>query len=406
MTENITVLIIDADDTSHRLAKGLLKEIPRVSIVGETPDSSRGFDLVRQLKPMVVLLNLYPAVDQLLRLAEKITHNLPHATLFVTASDKNPETIIKAMRAGAREFLSQPLGREELATAFNKLRLTSHWKSEGIADGKIVAVFGAKGGVGTTTIATNLAVTFAEQMKKKVILVDLNLQLGNASLFLNIKPKYSIVDIANNINDLDPTVLKGVLPKHASGMYLLSGPSLPEQAESIREGHLDRIFSLLRSMFDFVVVDTANVLGELTLKALDESDTVLLVFTDDLPGIYNVRQCLDVFQRMDYDQDKVRLVMNRGNSNRGISADDVGKSINYPVFWKIPNQDYQTILSSLNQGIPISSFKPHSKVSASFRELAVSLNGTAHAADEKPRGATPEAGSEKKTFITRLFSKK
>jgi len=400
MTENIRVVIIDADDDSHRVTKDLLKEIPRVTVAGESLDPSRGYDLVRQVKPTVVILNLYPAIDQALRLAEKITHNTPHVTLFVTSSDKNPETIIMAMRSGAREYLSQPLKREELAAAFNKLRMSSHWMSEGVSDGKVVSVFGAKGGVGTTTIATNLAVTLAEQMKRKVILVDLNLQLGNTALFLNIKPKYSIVDIAENIEDLDPMVLKGVLPRHTSGIYLLSGPSRPERADSIGGSHLDRILTFLRSMFDFVVVDTAHALDELTLKALDESEIILLVFTDDLAAIYNARQCLDVFQRMDYSQDKVKLVMNRGYSNRGFSAKDVKKSINHPVFWKIPNQDYPTVLSSLNQGIPISSFKPNSKVSASFRELAVNLNGHMYGGEEIPREER-----RRRSFVARLFSK-
>lgn len=392
-------MIVDADDGTRSIAKSLLSEIPWVTIVGETADLSRAYELVKRLMPIGVFLNLHPAVDAGLGLAEKISHNLPGTMLLVTSPNKNPEVIIRAMRSGAREFLGQPLKREEVTEAFRKLRLSQHKPGEGVAEGEVISVFGVKGGVGTTTIAINLAVNLAEETKKQVILVDLNLQLGNAALFLNIKPKYSIIDIAQRVEDLDPALLRNILPRHTSGIYLLPGPLRPEDSESMRESHLDRILTFLRSMFNYVIIDTTHLLGELTLRALDESDVILTVFTDDLAAIYNTRQCLDIFQRMDFDRDKVRLVMNRGESNRGISAKDVEQSIDYPVFWKIPNLDYPTVLSALNQGIPISTYKPRSKLSASFRDMAKHLD--AHAVPEE----TSEEG-EKKGFVKRLFSKK
>ena len=400
MTESITVFIVDADDTSHRVAKSLLTEIQWVTIAGESTDPSRAFASVRQVKPAVVILNLYPNVDDLLGLAEMINHSLPGTTLFVTSSDRNPETIIRAMRSGAREFLPHPLNTEEIMAAFTKLRLSNHRATEGVSRGKVISVFGMKGGVGTTTIAINLAVNLTQHAERRVILVDLNLQLGNAPLFLNMKPKYSIVDIAGNIEDIDPVTLKGVLPRHSSGMYLLAGPPRPEQSELVRESHLDHILTFMRSMFDFIVIDTTNVLGELTLRALDESEIILAVFTDDLAAVYNTRQCLDIFQRMDYGDDKVRLVMNRGITDRGIPPQDVEKSIDYKVFWNIPNEKYPTVLSSLNQGIPISTFKPHSKLSASFRDLAEHLDQELYPEEES-------AGEgRKKGFVKRLFGKK
>jgi pilus assembly protein CpaE len=400
MAENVTVVVIDADDASRGITKSLLTDISWVSIAGEGNDPSQALDLVRQIRPEVVVLNLSAPVDKLLRLSEKILQNLPNTTLFVTSSDKNPETIIRAMRSGAREFLPQPLDSEELKAAFRKLRLSRQRAVEGISHGKVISVFGMKGGVGATTIAINLAVNMAQRTERKVILVDLNLQLGNAALFLNIKPKYSIVDIAGSIEEIDPMSLKGVLARHSSGMYLLAGPSRPEQSEVVRESNLDRILTLLRSMFDVIVIDTTHVLGELTVRAMDESDVVLAVFTDDLPAIYNARQCLDIFERMGSGQEKIRLVMNRGFSNRGISPNDVEKTINYPVFWRIPNERYPTVLSSLNQGIPISIFKPRSKLSASFRDLAAHMDQELYPKEEGP------GRDKKRGLVKRLFARK
>ena len=399
MAENTTVLIIDADGDSRRASKGLMAEIGWVTIAGESSDPSQGLELVRKIKPDVVFLNLYPAADELLGLAEKIIRSAPRTTLFVTSSDKDSEIIIKAMRSGAKEFLRQPYDKDEMMGAFRKFRMSDHGSADGVSHGRIISVFGMKGGVGATTIAINLAVNLAKHTKKKVVLVDLNLQLGNAALFLNIKPKYSIVDIAGGIEEIDPVTVKGILPRHDSGMYLLSGPPRPEQAELVRENHLDRILMVLRSMFDFVIIDTTNVLGELALRALDESEMILAVLTDDLAAIYNARQCLDIFDRMGYGKDKVRLIMNRGASNRGISSQDLEKSINYPVFWKIPNEKYPTVLSSLNQGIPISLFKPHSKLSGSFRDLASHLNSEFYPEEQKP-------APKKKGLTKRLFGGK
>ena len=165
-----------------------------------------------------------------LGLAEKIIRSAPRTTLFVTSSDKNPDIIIKAMRSGAKEFMRQPYDRDEMTGAFRKFRMSDPGSGDGVSHGRIVSVFGMKGGVGATTIAINLAVNLAGHTKRKVVLVDLNLQLGNAALFLNIKPKYSIVDIAGGIEEIDPVTVKGILPRHESGMYLLSGPPRPEQA--------------------------------------------------------------------------------------------------------------------------------------------------------------------------------
>jgi len=399
MAEGIATFIIDADESSYRAIKNLLTEIQWVDIVGESADPSQALALVRQAKPAVVVLNLYPDEARLLDLTERITSSLPETTVFVTSSDKNPETIIKAVRTGAREFFPQPLGREEVIDAFTKVRLSNHRAAEGVTRGKVISVFGMKGGVGTTTIAINLAVNLTKT-EKKVILVDLNLQLGNAPLFLNMKPKYSIVDISGNVEDMDPVTIKGVLPRHSSGMYLLAGPARPEHAELVRESHIDRILTFLRSMFDYIVIDTTHALSERTLRALDESDTVLAVLTDDLAAVYNARQCLDIFQRMDYGENKVRLVMNRGISSRGIPRQDVEESINYKIFWNIPNEKYPTVLSALNQGIPISIFKPRSKLSDAFRQLAGYLDKELY--PEEARGQNTQKGG----LAKRLFGRK
>jgi len=376
MAEQISVVIIDADEESRQSTKILLKEMQQVKIVAEAIDLSRGYDSVKANQPTIVILDLFPTVDHALKLAARITQNFPQTTLFVASSQTIPEVIIRAMRAGAREFLAKPFNKDELVNAVNSvIRWQCQKMAEGGSGGKMLAIFGVKGGVGTTTIATNLAVNLAEHSKKSVILVDLNLQFGNAALFLNIRPEYTILDVANHLKDLDSNLLKSVLPKHSSGVWLLAGPNRVEEAEAITATHLEQILKLLRSVFGYIISDTNDVLDELTLKALDESNLILTVFTRDLPAIYNARRCLDVFQHMGYDHDKVLLIMNRYASNNGIAGEELEKSINYPVFWRVPNHDYAKVVSSINQGIPIAIMTPRSKISLSFNKLAEHLNG-------------------------------
>ena len=400
-TEKISVVVIDPDEKSRQSLKALLKGVQRVKIAAEISDLARGFEKIGELKPNIVILDLSPNAEQALKMAERITQSFPQLTLFVTSFQIIPEIIIKAMRAGAREFLFKPLNRDELVNAIKSAARSQGQRANEVSFGaKMLSVFGAKGGVGTTTIATNLAVSLAKHTKKAVLLLDLNLQFGNAALFLNVQPEYSIVDLANHLNDIEPELLKNVLSKHSSGVWLLSGPARVEEAEAVTVAHLDQIFAILKSVFDYIVVDTKNSFDDHTLKVLDESDTVLTVFTADLPGIYNARRCLEVFKHMDYSQEKVLLVLNRdGANNGGIDADGLEKSLAYPIFWRVPNHDYTNVIYSINQGIPITTGSPRAKISVSFNDLAHRFNGVAAVP-----AAEPEK-NEKRSLFKNLFIK-
>ncbi len=401
MTDQITVVIIDKDENSRKHLKTLLSEVPWVKIVSETADLNRGYEVIRQNKPSIVVLDLYPIVEQALELAEKISQNMPRTTIFMTSHEDNSDTILRAMRSGAREFLTKPLKNEEVIRA---VRGVIRHKNQRLMDkdslGKVLTVFGVKGGVGTTTIATNLAINLSRHSKGGVVLVDLNLQLGNTALFVDMQSSHSIVEVARNIEDLNPKLLKEVLPRHSSGVYILTSSTKIEDADYIKAKHLDQILILLRSTFEHIVIDVKNVLDEVTLKVLDESDRILAISTVDLPAVYNARQCLNVFQRMGYSQDKVCLVFNRYASIKEPAFREIEKSLEYPVYWKIPNQDYGTVVKSINEGVPLSIMKPNSKLGQSFKALAGQFNGNGSVVNKR------EQKAPKKGFLKRLFAKK
>jgi pilus assembly protein CpaE len=401
MTELVHLVIVDSDEDARRYIREALKAIEPVRVEAEAADLGRVHDLVAQHKPDIVILDLFPSPDHALKLAERLSHSFPQIMLIVTSQDSDPETIRRAMRAGAREFLSKPVQRDELITAVRALLriLTRKTMSEG-GGGKIISVFGPKGGAGVTTVAANLAVNMAERTKKDVILVDLNLQFGNAGVFLNLKPRHSLLDVALHVDEIEPDTLKHSLTRHSSGVYLLAGPQRIEDTESLTGAHFDRIISILRAIFDYVFIDLSRTFDEFTVRALDASDHILTVFTADIPSISNTLRCLDAFKRMEYSPEKVLPIVNRYTNSSSPALEELGKTMQYPLFWKIPNQDYATVINSINQGIPLSAAAPRSPASQSFIALAARLNGGWNSGKEAGKG------EQKESFLHRLLQRK
>lgn len=380
MEKQTHIVTIDLDENSNRVVQAILQEIPDVKVHAEIQDLAKGFDLIKSVDPSIVILNLYPFGEQpVFDIAKKITHNFPEITLFILSRQTDSKVVIRAMRAGAREFLSQPVNKDELINAVKTVIMA---RRQSLPDknskGKILTFFGASGGVGTTTLVTNTATLMAEHTKKDVIVIDLNLQFGSAALFLNMKTKYSILDVANNIDNIDVTLLKTMLPKNSTGVSLLAGPSEIEDAEAITGNHIEQVLTLLKNIYDYIIIDTNRVFDDVTIKALDESENILIVSGLDVPTIYNTKRCLDLFKKIGYSREKVLLVINRYSS---IFADvDLTtvkeKLFDYPIYWRIPNQDFKSVITSINKGIPISQMMPNSELSQNLVKMIKNFNGS------------------------------
>ncbi len=373
---NINAVIVDSEEKSTQAVRSALADIPGIHIVGYVQELTKAFDVVKTSEPQLVVLNLFPLQEEALDLAERITQEFRNTTVFVSSPEAKPETIIKAMRAGAREFLIQPIKKNELDYAakllLNKVR-KAH--TNGKPESKIITVFGAKGGVGTTTIATSLATALSTQKKKNVMLMDLNFKLGNISLFLNIKPTFSMLDIANNINDIDYEMLKKSLPTHASGVRVLTGPTHIEDAEVILPAHVEQILTMLKYHFDVIVIDIPPTFDDVSLTAMDQADTIFVVSTMELAAIYNTKSCLNLFSRLGYNKEKVKLLLNRYPSPPRTVQQELEKTFGYPVLQRIPNDNYRAVSSTIHKGEPFSALTSESKFRLGMLELAASLNG-------------------------------
>jgi pilus assembly protein CpaE len=394
--DEVGVLIVDGDERSRSSIKSHLAGIPTAAVLGEAPDVQAGLKLVKQLKPALVIMQLHP-VEDALSATEKIKTEHPQVTVYLTGSDPGADVILRAMRAGASEFLSRPVSGADLGAAMKKMSTRIQQESAAARQsGEIVTVFSNKGGVGTTTIATNLAISLAKETEEPVVIADLDLQLGDVTMFLNMKPRYTIIDVVARGPGLDPSSVHSSLAKHGSGIYVLGEPAKPEDADNISADQVGQVLSHLRQMFKYVVVDATHSFEDRTIEVLDVSDVILLVVLLDLPNIRNVQRCLDIFNRLPgYSEGKVKLVVNRYMPDLQIGVPQVERTLKHDVYWRIPN-DYGSVINSINSGTPLVTVDGVSPVAASIRDLARDIAGLPAAEPE------PEQ-KQKKRF--KLFSR-
>lgn len=301
--------------------------------------------------------------------------------LFLTSARTEPEVLIQALRAGAMEFISQPIDEEEVRKALGgylerrtrELAIRAEKKQ-----GKIITVFGSKGGVGTTTTAVNLASFLGEvSVDQKVAIVDMNLMFGEVPLFMDIEPPYGWGDVIENLERLDATYLRSVLYQHPSGVCVLPPSKEFDASHLASPAVIDRVFRLMQKEFDYVVIDCGQNLDAAALRILELSDTVLLVSTQNLPCLINMRRILETFRHLGYpSEERVKVVMNRYQKKSVISKKEAEEGIKKKISWFIPN-DYDATMSAIHQGKVLSSVASNANVTKNFREVAMTISGTA-----------------------------
>jgi pilus assembly protein CpaE len=370
MPQGISVVIIDSDiDSINTMVRYMKSMDSKVIVEGTATTFENGFELVHKKRPMVVIIEVSEKIDLSLERISQILSRFSQVSIFATSLDKSSDTILKVMRAGATEYLLRPVTEADLTYALQKVgRLWLTRPAPEDEAGRIFTVFSPKGGVGVTTVAINLATDIFEATKKPTILVDLDLNSGDATTFLNMKPSYTISDVTVNISRLDKSFLQGVVAKHESGIYVLAEPQKVEEGVSIAGAEIKKVLSLLKSMFKYIIID-AETISERTTIALEMSDMILLVFFMSLPGIKNMQRYLRYFDKMGLGRDRVKLVANRYVKKSDIKIEDAEKALNYPIFWAVPN-DWDTTMTCLNKGITISMGSPKSQLNVSLNELA------------------------------------
>ena len=337
---------------------------PRVFGYGDAFDGLRN-----RTGPVIAVMDLNRDPERAFGVAEEIKLKLANVRVVMTSSNGIPDTILRAMRSGAEEFLTQPFNWPEVLKSFNTIRKKIDIHSPRPAErGHIIAVSSNKGGVGSTTLATNLAASLVSQ-KKSVCLVDLVLQFGSVTSFLNLEASYTILDLVKNLKRVDPLFLDGSLVKHASGVRVLAEPFYAEDKRRITPADIDEILDLLSQSFDFVVVDTPKEFDEMLTVVLDKANLILFATEMDVPSLKSAHRAFEMFERMGVYEKKIRLVLNRYVKSKLMTLESVERALGVKVFWTLPN-NYPVAIAAVNQGLSMQECDPRSDIARSYSGLS------------------------------------
>jgi pilus assembly protein CpaE len=296
----------------------------------------------------------------------------PHTVLVMLCANQTPDFLIHAMRAGVREVLKSPVTKEVLLASVERIEQRLGLATKPREPGTIAAFIPCKGGSGATFIATNLGYQLAAE-NKKVLLIDLNLQFGDAVLFVHDhKPGTHLGDVARNIERLDASFLAGNLVKISPNYGVLAAPEDPGQAIEIKPEHIEVLLNVAVNHYDFVLLDVGRVLDAVTIKALDRANHVYPVMQLTLPFVRDANRLISAFRTLGYSREKIRLLVNRLEKNSELKLADVERSLGLTAFKTVPNS-YEAVAAAVNHGRPIAAFARTNPVARALQELAQTL---------------------------------
>lgn len=378
MDGKIRVVIVDDSRETVENIRTLLRFETTVEVIGAAFDGKESIKLCEKLKPDIVLMDVnMPEMDGLTA-TQIISMQQPETGVIIMSVQGEKEYLKKAMVAGAREYIVKPFSSEDLTqTILRTYELQNRRKSIGKVQDhqistRIFTIFSTKGGVGKTTIASNLAVAMARTTKKRVALIDLDLQFGDIAVMLNLSIKNTIYDLVKDLKDMDSDIVEDYLVTHFSGVSVLPAPAKPEYSEFIDAKHVEKILNLLIGSYHYIIIDAAASFNETVLTALDMSERILCVSTLDLPTIKNMKVGLDLMDSLKYPHEKIHIVLNKASEQFGVKFKEFEQTIGHPVWAYIP-EDSQTVITSANKGLPFVMTRSETKVARAIYSISEAL---------------------------------
>jgi pilus assembly protein CpaE len=411
----IKIIIADDVKETRESIKKLLSFEKEIKIIGEAENGQQAVELCKALSPDIVLMDINMPVMNGIEATEIISLEMPNTGVIILSVQGEQEYLRKAMIAGAREYLVKPFSADELVNSIKRVKelidkrklkigeITQQEKKEG----KIITVFGTKGGVGRSLIACNLATSLVKETGSKVVLLDLDLQFGDVAIMLNLTPKLTISEIMPQIVSLDSEAFQEFLVTHESGLKVLTAPTKPEYAEVVTKEAVEKILKICKKDFDYIVLDTISSFHDITLTALDLSDIILLIMTLDLPTIKNTKLALVTMKELKYPPEKIKLVLNRADSQAtglkveeitGLKVEEIEKTLGFKFSYFIPS-DGKLVVPAVNRGVPFVLSDPQSEIALRIKNLAADIAGITLKPEERKE-------EKKKTFPFSKFFKK
>lgn len=381
MRDRRTVLILSqSGEGRSRLRRALsLSKGLEVAEVGEPEPQAMAS--AKRLLPDVIIVDSGWGEKVDLDFIRSLASAVPNSLIMLVAPDQEMGYVQDALLGGARGFVTRSSVESQLVEAVERvvqlettrrLRQAEVEKKEatpGKIEGKVVSVLSAKGGVGCTVIAVNLAVALRRQTGQPVSLLDANLRFGNAAVLLNLWPRTTLGDLARYEDDLSRQLVEEVMLTHSSGLKVLLPPLALEAAEEITAHLMTRVLEILKGGYEFVVVDTGAYLDSIALAILDSSFRIVLVTTPEVPALHNLRRMLQLTDDLGYPRDKLVILGNRFSATWGIKATDIAESLGSPISVTLPS-DGRLVTQAANRGIPFVLDAPDSATARAIFKLA------------------------------------
>ena len=376
MKNVLRLAIVDPTEDSRESLKTSLMGLDYVWLEAECSRYEFFADVVAQTQPDIGIVSLDADASKGIELVARVSETSPECSILVTSSTIDGNLVLQAMRAGAKEFLTQPIALEELVAALE--RISSQRTERGDSGSrvtKVIAIAGATGGVGCTSIAVNIGCCLASEENLTPALVDLDLCLGDADVLLDTIPEHTLADVSQNISRLDFTLLKRSLTRHSSGLFLLPRPVQLDEVGLITPDDLQRVIGLLKATFTHVILDLSKGFTPLDQMALRLADEILLITQLDLSCLRNSVRLLASFGEIEGVAEKVKVVVNRIGLDGGeIGLKKAHETIGREIFDKLPN-DYRTMVESRNNGVPLIEQAPKAKITQAIRRLTYTVGG-------------------------------
>ena len=366
------VLISKMEDVLYKMRQMINDD--EIDVVGDTGGGSSSMDYIENVSPDIVIMSMTSGDMDVLSLAERIIQYKPRTFVILLVDRLNVDLLRSAVQVGAHNIIEFPRTQKEFAeyikTVYNteSQRIVSLTENQSIAwNSKVITVFGSKGGLGKTTIATNLAIKLAES-RKKVALVDLDLQFGDVHIFLDIEPKDTIAELVQEVFAPNIDSVRSYMTIHPTGVHVLCAPKSPEYAEIVSAERIQSLLRIMRSYYDYVIIDTPPIFNDATITAIEASNTILFVTGLDISILKNSKLSITLLESLKQ-KDKVSVIINRAVEVNTITIADVQRIIDAPIMSSIPS-DYMVAVTALNRGVPFVIGAPNSRLSQAITEIS------------------------------------
>ena len=380
--QTLTFVTLSPDRESFKELSEALTDDERTRLLTDCDDADQLVSSLTRLHPSAAIIVLGNGnSEKAIELVKKIAASHPETAVITAGRDTPSSLMLRSLRAGARDFLQLPVNDEEFTTVITRTEeFCATQVSRQRKLGRAIAVFSTKGGTGVSFLATNLATS----LPAPTLLVDLNLQAGDADSFLGVETRFSIADAVRKRARLDDALLSSLVTQCSSRLSLLAAPIEAHEAEEVHADDVTEIVHFVRGRYDFVVFDLPHSFDPVTVAALDQASDILLVMTLDIPGIRSAKRALKIFDRIGYPRKKIHLVVNRYSKQVDVELQKVELHLGEHLIGFVPN-DYKKVMDSINLGQPLVQSDPASRISTEIKRLAAQLSGASQGAPAQPR---------------------